>query len=87
VFIDADWDEQQQYFDWAIKLTRPKGCIYVDNAVRQLTESDEGDAGAWRLIDHVKGDDRVQATIMPTLAPYKSTLSAVVDGFVMAIKK
>ena len=43
VFIDADWAEQGQYFDWAVKLTRQKGCIYVDNAVRQLTESDEGD--------------------------------------------
>ena len=43
VFIDADWDEQKEYFDWAVKLTRQKGCIYVDNAVRQLTESEDGD--------------------------------------------
>ncbi len=39
VFIDADWDEQWEYFDWAVKLTREKGCIYVDNVVRELIES------------------------------------------------
>jgi len=88
VFIDADWDEQAQYFDWAVKLTRSKGCIYVDNAVRQLTEVEDGDeTKAWALIEQLKGDERVEATLMPTLAPYKTTLSSVVDGFVMAIKK
>ncbi|KAK4542648.1 hypothetical protein LTR36_006220 [Oleoguttula mirabilis] len=42
VFIDADWDEQQQYFDWAVRMTRKGGCVYVDNVVRQLMESEEG---------------------------------------------
>jgi predicted O-methyltransferase YrrM len=34
VFLDASWDEQFEYFQWAMKLARPKGCIYVDNVVR-----------------------------------------------------
>ena len=25
VFIDADWDNQKEYFDWAVKLTRKGG--------------------------------------------------------------
>ena len=85
VFIDADWTEQRQYFDWAVKLTRQKGCIYVDNAVRQLTESDEGDSTARALIDHVSKDERVEATLIPTFNTHKSTLSDIADGFLMAI--
>ena len=87
VFIDADWDEQQQYFDWAVKLTRQKGCIYVDNVVRQLTESEVGDPRAWSLIEHVKKDDRVETTLIPTVNTHKKELTEAVDGFVMAIKK
>jgi predicted O-methyltransferase YrrM len=39
VFIDADWDEQWDYFDWAAKMMNKGSCIYVDNVVRQLLES------------------------------------------------
>lgn len=87
VFIDADWEEQGQYFDWAVKLTRQKGCIYVDNAVRQLTESDDDDPTARALIDHVSKDDRVDATLIPTLNTQKASLSEIADGFLMAIVK
>ena len=87
VFIDADWLEQKEYFDWAVELTRQNGCIYVDNAVRMLTESEEGDPRGWALIDHVSKDDRVQATLIPTLNTHKSTLSEIADGFLMAIVK
>lgn len=87
VFIDADWDEQKDYFDWAVKMTRSKGVIYVDNAVRQLTESEEGDPRGWALIDHVSKDKRVDASLIPTLNTQKKTLSEVADGFVIAIVK
>ncbi|KIW11906.1 hypothetical protein PV08_09179 [Exophiala spinifera] len=37
VFIDADWDNQWAYFDWAVKLSNGKGSlVYVDNVVRQM---------------------------------------------------
>jgi len=39
------------------------------------------------LIEHLKSDDRVQATLIPTLNTHKCTTSEIVDGFVMAIKK
>lgn len=85
VFIDADWLEQQQYFEWAVKLSRKGCCIYVDNAVRQLTESPDGEGR--ELIEYVSKDDRVQSTLMPTLNTYRTTLSELADGFLMAIVK
>lgn len=89
VFIDADWDEQQQYFDWAVKMTRKGGCIYVDNAVRQLTDNAaEGTPErGMALIEHLQKDKRVEASLMPTLNTHHTTLDAVVDGFVIAIVK
>ena len=39
VFIDADWDEQWDYFDWAARMMNKGSCIYVDNVVKQLLES------------------------------------------------
>lgn len=85
IFIDASWEEQKEYFEWSVKLSRPGSCIFVDNAVRQITESPEGEGR--ELVDFVSKDDRVQATLMPVLNTYKSTLSELVDGFVMAIVK
>lgn len=34
VFIDANWDEQSQYFDWAVKMTRKGGAIYVVRSLK-----------------------------------------------------
>jgi predicted O-methyltransferase YrrM len=87
VFIDADWENQQQYFDWAVQLSRPKSCIVVDNAVRQITESEPDDPTRKALVEHVQKDDRVEATLIPWLNTRKTTLSEAVDGFVMAIVK
>ena len=84
---DADWDEQAQYFDWAVKLTRTHGCIFVDNAFRQLTESaDEGDTERGEaLVKSVEVDERVTATLIPTLGTHrKARLLENVDGFLMA---
>lgn len=87
VFIDADWDGQQQYFDWAVKMTRKGGAIYVDNVVRQLTESEEGDTAGWALVEHIKADERVDATIIPTFSTHKEAIDELVDGFVLAMVK
>lgn len=68
-------------------MTRKGGCIYVDNVVRQLTENEEGDPRGWALIEHVKADQRVEATMIPTLSTHKVEVSELVDGFVLAIVK
>lgn len=87
VFIDADWDEQKEYFDYAVKMTRKGGIIYVDNAVRQLTESEEGDPRGWALIDYVSKDSRVDASMITTFQTARVTLTEMADGFLIAIVK
>ncbi|KAF2159049.1 hypothetical protein M409DRAFT_61125 [Zasmidium cellare ATCC 36951] len=88
VFIDADWDEQREYFDWAVKLTNKGKAIYVDNVVRQLTEAEaDGSDKGRALIDHVRQDDRVEATLIPTLSTHKVKTSELVDGYLLAVVK
>jgi predicted O-methyltransferase YrrM len=55
VFIGADWKEQWDYFDWAVKLTRTKGCFYVHNVVRELLSSSATDATKESLVTKVGG--------------------------------
>ncbi|KAK4953799.1 hypothetical protein LTR10_008403 [Elasticomyces elasticus] len=88
VFIDANWDQQALYFDLAVNMTRKGGAIYVDNVVRNLLDVPEDDDEAdWSLIEHVKNDGRVSATLMPTLSTHKVDVSALVDGFLLAVVK
>ncbi|KAK4500509.1 hypothetical protein PRZ48_008698 [Zasmidium cellare] len=88
VFIDADWDEQREYFDWAVKLTNKGKAIYVDNVVRQLTEAEaDGSEKGRALIDHVRQDERVEATLIPTLSTHKVKTSELVDGYLLAVVK
>lgn len=87
VFIDADWGEQWEYFDWAVKLTRKKGCIYVDNVARTMRgEMDEGkDVKQDSLPAKIGKDDRVTATLMQTLSSHKDVAEEMLDGFILAI--
>lgn len=88
VFIDADWDEQREYFDWAVKLTNKGKCVYVDNVVRQLTEAEaDGSEKGRALVDHVRQDKRVEATLIPTLSTHKTNTMELVDGYLLAIVK
>ena len=89
VFIDANWDMQAQYFDLAVSLTRKGGAIYVDNVVRNLLPDPEEDQpnGDWSLIEHLKGDLRVDATVIPVLSTHKVKIDEMVDGFVLAVVK
>lgn len=85
VFIDADWGRQSEYFDWGVKLTRPNGCIYVDNVARSLLDSGAAtEAGVESVITTVGRDKRVTATHVPTLFPNRDP-SGVFDGFLMAV--
>lgn len=85
--LSWDREHQKDYFDWAVKLTRKGGCIYVDNAVRQITESDVSDPLRMALIEHVKANQQVNATLIPTLSTHKAADIELVDGFVVAIVK
>jgi predicted O-methyltransferase YrrM len=86
VFLDASWDEQWEYFEWAVKLTRPNGCIYVDNVVRELLEHENVGEGE-TLLTKVGRDERVNATLVPTLSSHKARTDDMFDGFLLAVVK
>jgi len=86
VFLDADWDEQFEYFAEAVKLTRKGGAIYVDNVVRELFEG--GDAeGRETLVSRVGGMKGmgVSATMISTVSGWKKDPGEMVDGFLLAV--
>lgn len=85
VFIDADWGEQWDYFDWAVKLTRSKGCIYVDNVVRMILEDELLDPGKDSLVTKAGNDDRVTATLVSTVNSHKNSPDEQFDGFLLSI--
>jgi predicted O-methyltransferase YrrM len=86
VFIDADWDEQWDYFKWAIKLTRVNGCIYVDNVVRQLLE-DDNVSESESLLTNVGKEEGVSATLVSTISSHKENAEKMFDGFLLAVVK
>ena len=88
IFIDADWDNQWAYFDWAVKLSQGRGSVvYVDNVVRQLLEigavgrpAGERDEGmVENLVERVAGDGRVEGVVVQTVG------GKDYDGFLMAV--
>jgi len=87
VFIDADWENQWNYFDWGVKLSKGKGSVvYVDNVVGMLLESgiigpEKRDVGAVPLVERVGGDTRVEAVVMQTVGAKSH------DGFLLAVVK
>jgi len=86
IFIDADWREQFDYFKWAVKLTKPNGCIYVDNVVRELLESGKVDEGeSESLLTKVGQLDGVTATLISTISDHKGKVEEMIDGFVLAV--
>lgn len=84
VFIDAAWDEQDKYFDWAVKLTRKGGCIYLDNVIRELFEHEDlGKRDS--VVTAVGKDDRVTATLVPMLSSHKGVEEESYDGYILAV--
>ena len=72
VFIDADKPPTTEYFQWALKLTRPGGIIIVDNVVREgaILDADGDDRmvqGIRRFFDAVAAEPRVDATVIQTV--------------------
>jgi caffeoyl-CoA O-methyltransferase len=79
-FIDADKTEYIDYFEEALKRTRPNGVLMVDNTLRGGSVLDPGDSDAARvtaeLNDRLAKDDRVDVTLL-----------GVADGITLARKR
>jgi predicted O-methyltransferase YrrM len=84
VFIDADWDEQFEYFEYAVKLTRQNGLIYVDNVVREIFEG-ESAGKKETLLSKVGKEDKVTATLVSTISGHRGRSEAMFDGFILAV--
>ena len=84
VFIDADKPSIPEYFDWALRLSRPGGLIVVDNVVREGAVADASSAdanvqGVRRLNQRLATEPRVSATTIQTVG------SKGYDGFTLAL--
>jgi predicted O-methyltransferase YrrM len=84
VFIDADKPSNPVYVEWALKLTHPGSVIIVDNVVRNgaVTDPNSSDAnvqGVRQLVDLLRDDPRLSATVLQTLN------GKGYDGFLMAV--
>ena len=83
-FIDADRASLAEYFDWAVKLSRPGSVIIVDNVVRKgavidARSDDVNVQGVRRFNDRLKTDIRVTATVVQTVS------AKGYDGLAMAL--
>jgi predicted O-methyltransferase YrrM len=86
-FIDADKQNNAEYFSWALKLTRPGGVIVVDNVVRQGQVADERSddssvVGTRKLFAEMAQEKRMTATALQTvgLKGYDGFAIAIVEG-------
>jgi predicted O-methyltransferase YrrM len=71
-FIDADKENNAEYFAWAVKLSRPGSLILVDNVGRNgkiadAASTDPRVQGVRRLFDAVAAEPRVSATALQTV--------------------
>ncbi len=84
IFIDADKASIDQYFRWALKLSRRGSVIIADNVVRQgaVTDAKSTDSnvqGVRRLYEMLATESRVTATALQTVG------SKGHDGFAIAM--
>ena len=72
VFIDADKQSNADYFEWAMRLSRPGTLIVVDNVVRDgavvdSASDDPAIAGTRRLNERMAAEPRVSVTEVQTV--------------------
>jgi predicted O-methyltransferase YrrM len=82
-FIDADKQNNADYFRWAVKLSHPGSLIYVDNVVRGGKVADTTDTtpmveGTRRLYEAIAAEPGVAATAVQTVSVQGY------DGFLLA---
>jgi len=83
-FIDADKQNNAEYFRWALKLSRPGSLIIVDNVVRDgavidAASRDAAVQGVRRLYELIAAEPRVAATAVQTVGVKGY------DGFAIAL--
>jgi predicted O-methyltransferase YrrM len=83
-FIDADKQNNAEYFRWALRLSRPGSVIVVDNVVREgaVIRAESRDAavqGVRRLNELIAAEPRVSATAIQTVG------AKGYDGFAVAL--
>jgi predicted O-methyltransferase YrrM len=84
VFIDADKQNNADYFEWALRLTRPGSMIIVDNVVRngEVIDADNTDVN----IQGVRHFNTVLATESRVITTSIQTVgSKGYDGFAIAL--
>lgn len=86
IFVDASWEEQFEYFQWAVKLARENGCIYVDNVVREIMESQQ-EGKKESLLTKVGSLKNVTTTLVSTVSGHKGKPEEMIDGFLLAVVK
>jgi len=84
VFIDADKESSEEYFEASLALSRVGTVIVVDNVVRKgavvdRVSSDPMVRGIQRLAERLANESRVSATAIQTVG------GKGYDGFIMAI--
>lgn len=83
-FIDADKENNANYFTWALKLSRPGSLIFVDNVIRdgEVTNAHSKDPmvqGVRRFNNLLAKEIRVLATTIQTVG------AKGYDGFTLAL--
>lgn len=83
-FIDADKPSTPDYFQWAVRLSRPGSVIVVDNVVREgevinPASHDNGVAGTRKFLESAANDRRVTLTAVQTVG------IKGYDGFAIAV--
>jgi predicted O-methyltransferase YrrM len=84
IFIDADKENNPQYLEWALKLSRRGTVIVVDNIARQGkvidARSKEADIqGTRRCLEMMAANPRLSAFAMQTVG------AKGLDGFALAV--
>ncbi|KAJ4348656.1 uncharacterized protein N0V89_010034 [Didymosphaeria variabile] len=93
VFIDADFDDQWEHFDWAVKLTRSGGGVFLDDVVPTMIKNGEvgfkadGEVEEKRsVIEKIGEDGRVSATFVPIVANMRPVMpDPMMNGFILAV--
>lgn len=85
-FIDADKSANTEYFQHALRMSRPGSMIIVDNVVRGGTVIEAGSTdpavvGTRRFADAIAAEKRVDATVVQTVG------AKGYDGFVLAVAR
>ncbi len=87
IFIDADKPPYTEYFEWALKLSRPGTIIVADNVIREgkildNNHPDEKVQGVQRFNKMLSANKQVTATIIQTVGgkDHDGMAVAVVNG-------